>query len=376
MKGFNHYTQAFKVRAYTKFLEYKGWKTNRKLIVIESDDWGSIRMPDRDTYERSLKSGIRVDECPYCKYDTLASDDDFEALYTVLRKHKDANSNHPIITANTIVANPDFEQIKDSNYQQYYFELFTETLKRYPNRSFDLWKQGMDEGLFYPQLHGREHLNIGRWLKLLQNGSKEIHFAFENNFFGISSTISNENNPSLMAALDYDDELGKRFALDSVEQAPSIFENIFGYKSKSFIGPNYVWDEHVEDILSTKDVQFLQGSFVNKTASQGNRFSYIGKKNKHGQIYTARNVIFEPAGQLNMDIVGNVIQQIDRAFKLKKPAIISSHRVNFIGSIFEENRTKNLKLLDELLKQVLKRWQNVEFMHSAQLGEFIKQDTK
>lgn len=292
--------------------ERRGWKTDRKIVVIESDDWGSIRMPDRDTYERSLKSGIRVDKCSYCKNDTLASNDDFEALYTVLRKHKDANSNHPIVTANTIVANPDFEKIKKSEYKEYHFEHFTETLKSYPNRSFDLWEQGIDEGLFYPQLHGREHLNIGRWLKLLQNGSKEMHFAFENNYFGISSTISNEKNSSLMAALDYDDEYGKKLALESVEQAPDIFESIFGYKSESFIGPNYVWDEHVEDILSTKDVQFLQGSFVNKTASLGNRYSYIGKKNKHGQIYTARNVIFEPAGQLNDNLVDNVIQQIDR----------------------------------------------------------------
>jgi len=356
--------------------ERRGWETDRKIVVIESDDWGSIRMPDRDTYERSLKSGIRVDKCSYCKNDTLASNDDFEALYTVLRKHKDANSNHPIVTANTIVANPDFEKIKKSEYKEYHFEHFTETLKSYPNRSFDLWEQGIDEGLFYPQLHGREHLNIGRWLKLLQNGSKEMHFAFENNYFGISSTISNEKNSSLMAALDYDDEYGKKLALESVEQAPDIFESIFGYKSESFIGPNYVWDEHVEDILSTKDVQFLQGSFVNKTASLGNRYSYIGKKNKHGQIYTARNVVFEPAGQFNNDLVSKVIKQMDRAFKLKKPAIISSHRVNFIGSIFEENRTKNLKLLDELLNKVLKRWPNVEFMHSAQLGEIIKQDTK
>ena len=352
----------------------RGWKTDRKIVVIESDDWGSIRMPDRETYERSLKKGIRVDKCSFCKNDTLASNDDFEALYTVLRQYKDASNNHPVITANTIVGNPDFDKIKKSGYKEYHFELFTETLKRYPNRSFDLWKQGMDEGLFYPQLHGREHLNIGRWLKLLQNGSKEMHFAFENKFFGISSTISNENNPSLMAALDYDNNYGKQLALDSVEQAPGIFEDIFGFKSKSFIGPNYVWDEYVEKTLATKDVQFFQGSFVNKTASQGNRYHYIGKVNKYGQIYTARNVIFEPAGQLNNSLVGIAIKQIDNAFNLKKPAIISSHRVNFIGSVFEDNRTKNLELLDELLKEILKRWPNVEFIHSAQLGELIKQD--
>ena len=29
-----------------------GWRTNRKLVVFESDDWGSIRMPDKKTFEK------------------------------------------------------------------------------------------------------------------------------------------------------------------------------------------------------------------------------------------------------------------------------------------------------------------------------------
>jgi hypothetical protein len=28
-----------------KYTQLRTWKTNKKLIVIESDDWGSIRMP-------------------------------------------------------------------------------------------------------------------------------------------------------------------------------------------------------------------------------------------------------------------------------------------------------------------------------------------
>jgi len=27
-----------------------GWRTNRKIVVIESDDWGSVRMPSREVY--------------------------------------------------------------------------------------------------------------------------------------------------------------------------------------------------------------------------------------------------------------------------------------------------------------------------------------
>src|SRR5690606_1901624 len=98
------------------FNERRGWTTDRKIIVIESDDWGSIRMPSRDVYERLLKKGIRVDKSVYNKYDTIASVDDFEHLFEVLSQFKDINNNNPIITANTIVANPDFYEIRKSNF--------------------------------------------------------------------------------------------------------------------------------------------------------------------------------------------------------------------------------------------------------------------
>src|SRR5690606_33362052 len=104
---------------------------------------------------------------------------------------------------------------RESNFQEYYFKPFTETLKENPNHSFSLWKEGIDEKLFYPQFHGREHLNINRWMTALQSKSKEVHLAFQNNFFGISSTISNENNPSFMAALDMDQSLDQNIMNES-----------------------------------------------------------------------------------------------------------------------------------------------------------------
>lgn len=30
------------------FLNLPGWHTRRKIVVIESDDWGSIRMPSKE----------------------------------------------------------------------------------------------------------------------------------------------------------------------------------------------------------------------------------------------------------------------------------------------------------------------------------------
>lgn len=360
-----------------KFInERRGWTTNRKIIVIESDDWGSIRMPNREVYEKSLNKGIRVDQSSYNKFDTLASVTDFEAIFDVFRKHKDKNGNHPVITANTIVANPDFEKIKENNFQDYFFEPFTETLKKYPNRSFDSWKEGIDEKLFYPQLHGREHLNVGRWMHYLQKPSAEVHFMFENKMWGFGPKISLEKNPSFVQAFDSNKYLKNHSINKILGDAFEIFESTFDFKSKSFIAPNYIWDDKVEKVLYENGIEYLQGSLNQKLPTKGVRHRYIGQQNGLGQIYLTRNVVFEPASLPTKDWVGSALKEVNNAFKLSKPAIFSTHRVAFMGSIFEENRTNNLKMMDELFNKIIKCWPDVEFMHSAELGDLIKQDIK
>jgi hypothetical protein len=145
----------------------KGWRTNRKIIVIESDDWGSIRMPNKEIRDAFQESGYNFYSSPYCKYDTLENSEDLTLLFNLLRQYKDKNGSHPVFTADTVVANPDFKAIKKSGYMEYSYEPFTETLKTYyPDENvFEIWEQGMRDGVFRPQYHGREHLNIPLWLE-------------------------------------------------------------------------------------------------------------------------------------------------------------------------------------------------------------------
>ena len=89
-----------------------GWRTNRKIVVIESDDWGSIRMPSREVYEALLSKGIPVDKFYFTKYDCLESEEDLQFLFETLSTIKDRNGAHPVITANSVVANPDFIRIE------------------------------------------------------------------------------------------------------------------------------------------------------------------------------------------------------------------------------------------------------------------------
>ena len=104
-----------------------GWSTRRKIVVIESDDWGSVRMSSKQAFERLKQAGIDESNNHYNINDALECNRDLELLYEMLLKHKDMNGLHPVMTGVNIVANPHFEKIKASNYSDYYFEPVSET---------------------------------------------------------------------------------------------------------------------------------------------------------------------------------------------------------------------------------------------------------
>ncbi len=360
-----------------------GWRTNRKLVVIESDDWGAIRMPSREVYEQFLCEGIRVDRDPYCRYDGLATKQDLEILFEALQSVKDKNGRHAVITADAVVANPDFERIKASGYREYYYEPITATLRKSPNHSgvFELWKEGISTRVFYPQFHGREHLNVKKWLQVLRDGKDRItRRAFELGTFGLTSNVSTDIQGTYMGAFDSSleediEEYGK-----IIQEGLDLFEQLFGYRSKSFIATTYTWHPLIETFLKDSGVEFLQG-----LASQhipidgGNIFSYKknnfqGRKSSIGLMYLMRNCFFEPTHfRDKFDVVDECLSRVKMAFHWKKAAVISSHRLNFIGNIDQNNRTKNIVLFRKLLSEIVKRWPDVEFITSDQLGQIIKE---
>jgi len=107
-----------------------------------------------------------------------------------------------------------------------------------------------------------------------------------------------------------------------------------------------------------------QGKFKTK-------FHWLGQTNRHGQKYITRNCFFEPSDH-SKDWVASCISEIELAFKYKKPAVISSHRVNYIGSLVQENREQSNKKLENLLTKIINTWPDVEFISSSNLGQIIK----
>lgn len=358
-----------------------GWTTDRKLVIIESDDWGSIRMPSRDVYETLLMTGDKVDCDPFTRYDSLASESDLMLLFSVLTKYKDSRGKHPVITANCAVANPDFDKIRNSGYREFYYEPFTESLRRYPEHkgSFELWQQGIKHDIFFPQLHCREHMNVARWMKHLQTGKSDVITAFNRRMISTGDSFTPLNKFAYMDAFNFDTDKEEATLKVILKEGAELFRRIFGYSSESFIACCDIWNSDLEKELANNEIKYIQGSHIQflpqkaeGTKNLGKKRHYIGQVNKYNQIYLMRNCSFEPSWNQNFDWVNNCLLKIATAFNWNKPATISTHRLNFIGYIDETNRDKNLKQFSLLLSEIIKKWPTVEFITTVDLGEIIR----
>ena len=356
-----------------------GWSTKRKIVVIESDDWGSIYQSSNNAHNALRKAGLSMSS-HYLTNDALESNADLESLYEVLSNFKDFKGNCPVFTAVSVVANPDFGKIEKSNFQHYYYEDFTSTCKRYPfhDKVYDLWLEGISKNIFVPSFHGREHLNVRRWMKLLNNKEKAVRMAFDYGLPAITFDFNNKRLPDLRAAFDVDEELDIEFQKEVIISGLSLFENLCGYRSQYFMPTNGPFNTKLESVAASAGIKYIGTGKVNLEPLANRKYKksyrWIGKKNKFGQFYLTRNCFFEPNSwehNRNKDWVNDCLSEIEISFNCNKPATVSTHRANYIGWLHPENRSNGLIKLNQLLRQILNLWPNVEFMTSEKLGQLI-----
>ena len=347
-----------------KFFYKKGLKTNRQIIVFESDDWGAERSFSKESLKELKKNFPDFTPDSYQNFDCLETDQDVENLKSVLLKHKDINNNPACFTLNFATANLNYSAIKKSNYKNIELTTINNSFNNSINSKnvLNLVKTGTDKKCFMPQLHGREHINSEQLLERI-NKNNLIKTAFDLNIVGVEkSTYCG------MDCLNTTQENSK----DILTEATKNFKNIFGFESETFIAPCYVWKPSDEKILENLGIKYLQGKLFQNIPTSQNK--YKKKMHKFGQkskvsnlIYFYRNCFFEPTkdrfnNKTNEDIINNTISQIRFAFKCKKPAVICCHRVNFSGGIDKQNSKNNIILLDSLLTKIEQEFSNVEYM--------------
>ncbi|SMO41427.1 hypothetical protein SAMN06265218_102144 [Fodinibius sediminis] len=361
-----------------------GWRSQRKIVVFSVDDYGNVRVDSKTARDKMDKEGLKVMN-RFDAYDTLETRDDLEALFQVLTSVEDQGGKHPVFTSFAVPCNINFEKIAETGYRRYHYELLPETFQKLsimqPNAyvgAWDLLKEGMEKELIVPLFHGREHLNLKVLEEKLISGDHEVLTALQNRSY-TSIRSSGYSTISPMAAFDFwsieENERYKDLICDGLE----AFEKVYGYKPNHFNPPGGREHPIIHRPLKEQGVQYIDTPLLKKE-HQGRGvykkvFNYTGKKNALGQTYLVRNVVFEPTEDRGVNWVSYAMKQIEAAFRWNRPAIISSHRVNFCGHIDPKNRERGLQALQELLKKIVSRWPDVEFMAANELGALINSDS-
>lgn len=352
-----------------------GAKTNRQLVAFYVDDFGSTRTRDRAAVEYLLAKGV-----PDSRYfvDTLASEVDLKMLFDVLESVIDKNGNGACFTAVMNPANPDFEKIISSNYEQYYFEPFTNTLKRYGSgfeNSFEYWKMGIEKNIFYPMFHGTEHISRKRLMQALQGGHEPTLWAFEKETVGIPFVHGYSRVNGIMQPYVMDNKSDLPLLEAQIKEGLDLFETIFGFKARQFRAGGDIVSPDLYPTLKAGGIEYIDETLY-AVRHKGNgeyekSFNYIGKVNKYGQKLMVRNCVFEPTSDTSRDWVNSTLIDIQMAFLCGKPAIISSHRANYVGGISKENREQGLGVLKDLLNRMVEKWPNIEFVNADQLADIM-----
>lgn len=351
-----------------------GWRSAERIVVIESDDWGAIRMPDPKTFERLSRDGIPVDRCRYDCLDTLENQADFELLMSVIDQHRGAEGEPPTFTFNTVMGNPDFDAISRDGFDCFHHQHFLDSYRHYHGQDLTAsWRQAIDRGLIQPQFHGREHVNISLWLNDLRAGHPKTRLAFDHKFYGLTTQTSSIWQKNYLAAFWAESHAQLEIMRTAIRDGIMLFEKTFEFKPKTCIPCNYILPRELEPYLAGLGVTLIQGQRgqlvprLDKREPTVRR-AYTGKRNDARQFYSVRNVHFEPFEDSTRDWVGSAMREIGEAFLFRKPAIISTHRVNYVSGMNVANRDGNLRLLNALLKQIQRRWADARFMTSDELA--------
>jgi hypothetical protein len=358
----------------------RGQRVNRKLIAFSVDDYGNIRISNKDSLNSLKLSGIKLTS-RFDHFDALENKIDYEMLFDALSCVKDLNGKPAVFSTYALTSNTDFKKTIECG--EYISEDLNRTYARLGTAdkdyegTFELLKEGIKLGLIRPQFHGREHLNVKLFNNLLKEKNKELLINIENQCLTGLPMHASMPNVSFNEAFGFwnkaDVEEHKKIISDGLKR----FQTVYGYDSITFTPPaQQIHPELYEFVLSQNVLGIDKIRKIQRHFGDG---KYVVEKNRLGKAKSGncfiivRNCVFEPNDR-KIDWVNYTLKQIEAAFFWGKPAIISSHRVNFSGQIDPENRNKGLSVLRGLLNKIIKKWPDVEFVSVDELTNLVLND--
>ncbi len=334
-------------------------KITKKYVIIESDDWGLERAKDEHALQNVIKKYGKQNTSRWTD-DALETIEDLDQLFDLLASFKDKFRKGPILTANFLTHNIDY-----SSKSRLKFRPISEGYNFADEGLFEKYSEGIDKKFFFPQLHGFCHYQTS----LLEQDFESKNFMedFEAGFPLAKSTI--KGNLSRYRGECFDPKFK-----ENIVEAIKVFKNTFGYYSRTFIPPNYLYTDNANSILSANHIELLQSTTHLLSVNGNSSLSPLFRKKK-GLFYSARRARLDTHSDYNY-LADICIQGIEIAFSQHMPAVIDIHRVNFSGRYSPKNRQKTLKELKKVFSHLHQNHPDTIFITSDALIDVLKNNSE
>ncbi len=349
----------------------RGWRAQGQRIAFAVDDYAAVRVASASAWNELRDSGLDVSR-PMDRLDAVETREDLEALYEVLGSVADSGGRPAVFTAYVLSANPDFDAILQQG-ERYQYECVDRTFARlaaeHPQAydgAWSIWRQGIEACLIRPQFHGREHYNIELVECKLRRRSRDLLTNLENRSMAGLSKEPTLPGVGFTEAFGLSGSAALPRHREILTEGLDLFERVWGFRSETFTPPAMKLHPSLFEVAERGGVRSIDKPLRFRRDlgdGQGRKeFNRSGRRRGQNHVTVVRNVVFEPCREMGFEPVSRALQQIAAAFYWRRPAIISSHRVNFAGHLDENNRKRGLDALQRLLKAIVKRWPEAEFV--------------
>jgi hypothetical protein len=342
-----------------------------KAVVLESDDWGLCAWSADEQACRVL-ADLPVFRGPHAfRYagSTLESAADVRRIAETLLEFRGADGFPPVLQANTVMASPDYVRLRPPA-----FECEGLPLVDYPQSPSRWTRPGLwgevvaarELGVWWPELHGLHHLPETAWLHALRQGADDARRAFDQ-----QSPVCD----AVARSSEYDPTEPVELRRRNLEGAVRRFRSLFGRDATSFCPPDYRWDDAVEAEAVKLGVSIFQGRAERTAGALPRVRHFLGRFRfphfEGPRFYPPPRIAFEPgadpeeSSRLGVDAVHRGVRA---AWAREQPAIVSTHRANYV-QIDPARGAAGLERLRELLTRLSE--EGATFLTDAEVHSLV-----
>jgi hypothetical protein len=304
-----------------------------RAVVLQSDDWGLCAWVPDEQAHRVLADTPAWRSTAGRVYgrSTLESAADVQALSELLLEFRGGDGLPPVWQANTVMAAPDYGSLRPPGFEvdELPLVLSPEVPSRWQRPGLaEQLAQASASGAWWPELHGLHHVPETTWLHALRRGQADARRA-------------HEQQSAVCEAVEGSGELdpGEPLAVRArgLTRAVEHFRTRYGRDPGSFCPPDYRWDDAIEAQGETLGLRTWQGKAEQHGVAVPRLRRWILEHRwPHQQgvrFYLPPRIAFEPRGRLGMEgrLGGAAAHRAVRAaWSRGQPAVISTHRVNYV----------------------------------------------